>query len=310
MEWYISNATKPKYDTSDVLLDEVILAYYHGHAVNVRAGTRIKYQLGHITDFFSGMTVFDACKPDVVARFTQKLLKDGLKQSSVNNILSIIKAAVNRAYRLGELTHAPYVGLIKQAQGEPKGRPMTIDEICKLYQHACPHVRAMIVLGLATGARPEAVCELKWGQIDRSSMTIELNQQGRVQTGKYRPTVKLPASLAKWLDEQSKDCDYIVHFRKKPVHRYHEAWKRAKKRAGLTGTVTPYSLRHTVARHLRACGVPAWEVAAQLGHSAGSRLTITERYAAHSPDYLTNACRELDKLLALVLRPTPLEIAA
>jgi integrase len=158
------------------------------------------------------------------------------------------------------------------------------------------------VLGIATGARPESLCELTWGQIDREANIIDLNPSHRVQTSKYRPIVKIPPSLGVWLDAQPKVCDYIVHFRKKPTRRYHEAWKRAKAKAKLEGTVTPYSLRHAVARWLRMKGVPAWEVAAQLGHSAGSRFTITEIYAAHSPDYLMQTCAALDELVALVLR--------
>ena len=65
--------------------------------------------------------------------------------------------------------------------------------------------------------------------------------------------------------------------------------------AGLDGDVNPYSIRHTVARWMRQNGVPAWEVAAQLGHKSRDYRT-TELYAAFDPSYLSNAVRAIDRL--------------
>ena len=63
----------------------------------------------------------------------------------------------------------------------------------------------------------------------------------------------------------------------------------------LGGQVQPYSLRHTVARWLRKEGVPAWQVAAQLGHSVSAH-SMTERYASYSPDCLEGCVSSLDCL--------------
>jgi len=60
--------------------------------------------------------------------------------------------------------------------------------------------------------------------------------------------------------------------------------------------VNPYSLRHTVARWLRKEGVPAWEVAAQLGHKR-LEFSNTEIYAPFDPSYLNQAVAGIDKLL-------------
>ena len=48
-------------------------------------------------------------------------------------------------------------------------------------------------------------------------------------------------------------------------------------------------------------GVPPWEVAAQLCHSAGKEYAVTERYAFYSPDYLSGAVQALDGLLRTVV---------
>ncbi|MEL6979102.1 MAG: hypothetical protein AAGM38_10530 [Pseudomonadota bacterium] len=63
--------------------------------------------------------------------------------------------------------------------------------------------------------------------------------------------------------------------------------------------MTTYSFRRTVARHLRAQGVQAWEVAAQLGHKTAG---VTDRYAPFSPDYLARALAAIDAFLAEAAR--------
>jgi len=75
---------------------------------------------------------------------------------------------------------------------------------------------------------------------------------------------------------------------------------RACDRAGVK-RCSPYSFRHTAARWMRKSGVPPWEVATQLGHSAGKEYAVTERYAFYSPDYLSGAVRALDVLVRSVV---------
>jgi len=51
---------------------------------------------------------------------------------------------------------------------------------------------------------------------------------------------------------------WLIMYKKKRAKEVKAAWRRVRAAAGLDGAVQPYSLRHTVARYLRASGVPAW----------------------------------------------------
>jgi len=79
--------------------------------------------------------------------------------------------------------------------------------------------------------------------------------------------------------------------------------RRSRERAGLPDDVNLYSIRHFCARWMRKNGVDPWTCAAQLGHSAGGRLTVTERYAEADPQFLATSCNALENLLTLVLAP-------
>jgi hypothetical protein len=80
------------------------------------------------------------------------------------------------------------------------------------------------------------------------------------------------------------------------------AWREQRAACGFDETVQPYSLRHTMARHMRASSVPAWEVAAQLGHVQPG-MAMSEVYAPCDPAYLLKAVESLDLYLKAVLEP-------
>ncbi len=71
------------------------------------------------------------------------------------------------------------------------------------------------------------------------------------------------------------------------------SWATTRTASGLMGNVQTYSFRHTVARWLRKQSVPAWDVAAQLGHKAPDYST-TDIYAPFDPAYLTKTTAAID----------------
>jgi len=179
--------------------------------------------------------------------------------------------------------------------GEPRGRPLSVEEVVKLLECASDHVWLTIILMIGTCGRPEAVFDLVGSRLDFKDRLIELNPVGRAQTKKYRPIVKMPDTLAVILD--GAPDDHLVTFKGKPVKSIKRAWRNLRERAGLDDRVNPYSIRHTMARHLRASGVPMEETAMQLGHKARSFRT-TELYAPYDPAYLSRATEAIELFFA------------
>jgi len=67
-------------------------------------------------------------------------------------------------------------------------------------------------------------------------------------------------------------------------------FRSAVSKAGLSGKVTPHTLRHTAATWLMQAGVDLWEAAGFLGMS----VQILERvYGHHHPAHLRNAARAI-----------------
>jgi integrase len=148
---------------------------------------------------------------------------------------------------------------------------------------------------LGTAARPDAIFDLTFDRCDFESELIVLNPPGREQTKKHRPTVKMPRSLIPMLRHasQTRECIHVLSHNGEPLQSVRRRWRMARAATRMDDRISPYSLRHTMARWLRKESVSAWETAAQLGHKRKD-VSTTEIYAPFSPDYLEASVSAID----------------
>jgi len=139
------------------------------------------------------------------------------------------------------------------------------------------------------------VLDLTFSRCDFENGLLILNAPDRVQTKKHRPTTKMPEAVIPYLKElQTKsDSPYVVNYKGRKILNIKKTWKATRAKLALDNQVNPYSLRHTMARYLRRKSVPAWEVAAQLGHKTRG-VSTTEIYAPFDPSYLSQAKNAID----------------
>ena len=293
LERYLEEHRPQNAPAETVALADIVLDYYKAHGAQTRSAGSIRTSCGYWVDFFGDANIAEATKPPRLEAFIAHLTGQGFATAYIQRILGVGKAALKRAWRRGEIAGAPYIPSVKVDYGEPLGRPLKIAELARLLAAAPDHLRLMLVILIGTACRPEAALELTGAQLDFEDGLIDLNPRGRAQTKKFRPVVKMPEALATVL--RGAPDGRLVTFRGQPVRKINKAWRGMREAAQLDEEVNPYSIRHTVARWMRQNGVPAWEVAAQLGHKSRDYRT-TELYAAFDPAYLENAVRAIDSL--------------
>lgn len=295
-KWFYENRVLGEENLSPAKmpLADVILDYWNHQAIKLRSADTVKIHLRYWNDFWEEASVADVRSVAKQEEFQEWLTAKGLKDNSVNRCLEAGRAAMRRAYKRGAITSAPFVHMIKVREEGQKGKALSIEELRAFYLGSeQKHWRDLVYLLTATAARPEAITSLTKAQMDFDAGLIYLNPEGRKQTNKHRPTVKLTDG-ARERFEGYPDGRLLI-FHGKPMDRPETVVRKARERAKLDKSVTLYSIRHTCARWMRMEGVDTAEIANQLGHRKfGADMTL--RYMPHSPAYLTAASAALDKL--------------
>jgi integrase len=112
---------------------------------------------------------------------------------------------------------------------------------------------------------------------------------GKQMTAKRQPPVRigrrLMAHLRRWKAREL-CASYVVEWENVPVKSIKSGWGRVVTLSGLEGKVTPHTLRHSRATHMKQAGVSSFEVAQALGMS---EKMVEETYGHWSTDFTERA---------------------
>ncbi len=276
----------------DVLILDVFARYMEKHGRHtVGAGVQRRNLFIAGERMREGATVAEFTL-DAQHTLTRRMAADGYKPGTIKRVLGATKAAVQWAWKNGELERP--IPFLTVQEGPPRERIMDVAELAAMWDAAeLAHLQMFFLLLLGTAGRPAAVLELTREQCDLDRRLIDLNPPGRAQTKKRRPVVPMPDFLRPWIKQAS--AGPLVQFRGKGVQKVNKAWREARDAARLDALVVPYTVRHTIATELRARGVPELELAGLLGHSMPNFRT-TGRYAKYAPTHLSAARAAIDAL--------------
>jgi len=112
-------------------------------------------------------------------------------------------------------------------------------------------------------------------------------------------------TLDDWLQIWKDGKPHLVHYKGRPIANPKKAFYETAVSAGLVSpdepyridrAVTPYTLRRTMARLLRAHGVSLADIGAMLGHAVPG-FTTTELYADADPNFLKPVVEGIEAIL-------------
>jgi integrase len=213
-------------------------------------------------------------------------------QSTTRYELSMLSVALRWAAKSEIIDKA--ITVWRPEAPERAERHLTVEQFAKWFPEVkAPHARLYVEIALATMARPSAILELTWPQVDWEHGTLNLNPPGRRQTKKRRPIVALDEETLKLLKQaqEGAQSDYIIERGGKKVANIKKAFQAASKRSGIH--VTPYTLRHTGAVWAVERGTPMAELAQFMGHDDDA--TTQKHYARFTPTYLRGVSANLRK---------------
>lgn len=137
--WVVENE-RPRNAAPDcVLMETILLNYWNDHAQHLPSARTQWLGLSYWQEFWTGRTVADIT-PHEQRCFREWPAGRGTGASGIDRILSVGRAALNRARKWQELSEAPHIfGTVtaeaKRAR-QPKGRPITPEELARLIDAA------------------------------------------------------------------------------------------------------------------------------------------------------------------------------
>jgi integrase len=233
----------------------------------------------------------------------------GLSPRTVQHVHRTVHRMLRQAVRWQLVGRNVAAGLELPPVDSPRMVTLTREQAARLLD-AADASRAgwwhpLILLAVATGARRGELLGLRWSDVDLDTGTLRVRQQARLTSAAgARIRFKTPktaagarqiglgpatiAELRRCRAEQAgrrlayggayhADDDLIVCLADgAPVRPDYvsTAFRQLANRAGLPAEIHLHTLRHSAASFLAAAGVPASDIAAQLGHADGGALAL------------------------------------
>jgi integrase len=239
--------------------------------------------------------------PKTKTRKTRAAKDDDAKRarrSSANRVLTVLKAALNLAYREGMVPTDDAWRRVQPFQkvDTAKVRYLIDAEALRLMNACGPDLRAIVTAALLTGCRYGEIAALQPGDVDQKSGSLTI----RASKGGGARVVVLTEEAKQFFAQHAAGKERTAHLftRLDGKTEAREPWGKshqfrplgeACKAAKISPAVSFHILRHTHASRLAMKGVPMAVIAAQLGH-ADLKMT-TKHYAHLSPGYVADTFR-------------------
>jgi integrase len=199
--------------TGASFLAAVLKAYFQDVTDAKPSADTARYAGHHILSFWGDEAQISELTDRRQKEFWRWAHDQGHSPAYIARNLSVLSAAV----RHGVKDQPPKIitsdRMIAEKLGVPEPQPRewipTDDELARyldtLSHESSEHVFRYCLLALNTLARPSAVLDLAPPQIDNRFGLVNLNPEGRRQTKKFRPIVRLTETMAPWLPLWSMD---------------------------------------------------------------------------------------------------------
>jgi integrase len=232
------------------------------------------------------------------------------RRATANRVLTMLKAALNRAYNAGKVPTDTAWRKVKPFRGTDAAvvHYLSADEARRLVNACDQDFRLLVQAALLTGCRYSELVNLTCADFNRDSNTLTLCQS---KAGRSRHVVLTQEGrdlFTAWTAGRAPNEVIFLRADGKPWGASHQQrpLAEAANRAKICPAPTFHILRHTHASLLAMRGVPMGVIAAQLGHRD---TRMTEKHYAHlAPSYVADTIRAHFPVLGIADQTTVVPI--
>ena len=231
----------------------------------------------------------------------------GRARDTIHSELSMLRTAMHWGVKR-QLCKPVHVWV--SSPGRPRETALTEDQVVSLLRaimEATRHIRLLMLIAWATGARREAILDLTWDRIDFEKGVIDF----RTKTEKHildtsHQKGRAVVAIGEWLARELRDAKriaqtvYVIEYRRRRVTDPSQGVRDVFKAAGIEGRYFGvHALRRTLATAASEHGIDLKIIQEQLGH-ADSRTTEGV-YIQHRANRLRGVAAMSDQQMARVI---------
>ena len=212
------------------------------------------------------------------------------RRTSANRVLTILKAALNRAFKEGKVASDSAWRRVEPFKNvdRSRNRYLTIAECERLVNACTPEFRLLVRGALETGARYGELCRLQCGDFNSDSGTVHIRKS---KTGKERHIILTEDGAEYFAGLATGQPVDAPMFGKRWKRTEQTRWMRLASRAArFEPEITFHALRHTWASLSVMGGMPLLVVARNLGH-ADTKM-VEKHYGHLAPSYVVDQVRK------------------
>lgn len=215
---------------------------------------------------------------EVLKRLEEKWRQKGNKQPTLNRKMSIVLAILRWAVAEDKIDAHPAPGYTCKRGETERHPPPSPDELAAIYEAAPAHVRRVIILGAALGARvgESELFQVRWSDVDFQQGFVRVWSALKNRKIVYRDVPVTAATLERLAEWQAADgpaAEFVITYKGHPVTHIRTSWAASLRRAGITRYLKPYDMRHYFATRALGRNADLKSVSKLMGHS-DTRLTL------------------------------------
>jgi integrase len=265
-------------------LAEAIDRYFESYLPALRSrrllGAQLRWwreQAGHLR--LSDMTAAEIIRHRDELRARPRNRRGAISDATLNRYIAALSIVLTKACREWEWLEQVPTSRVKRLK-EPRGRTRSLSEgerhallgACR--QSANPHLYAIVVLALCTGARKTEILRLRWADLDLARRRVVFRETKNGEQRGVPLTAPARSVLASLPTGEPQSLLFPSPRKADQPVAIQCAWESAVSAAGLRD-FRFHDLRHTAASYLAMSGATTSDIAAILGHKS---LAMVQRY--------------------------------
>lgn len=263
----------------------------------------------HVVDllpFIGAMPIQDVCNDALEAFKLERSEEDGVKNSTINRTLEVVRTTLIRAARVWRddgkpwLTVPPLIEMLDERARKREPYPITWAEQTTLLMRLPGHLQETVEFALNTGARDENVCGLRWAwetPVPDLGRSVFIIPPQFYKAGRAHVLVLNDVAASIIERRRGKHSDFVFTYTpagkdaepRRIGTQNNSGFQKARAEVGLQ-QMRVHDLRHTYGQRLRQAGVTEEDRALLLGHAVQG---MSQHYATATLERLLEAANSI-----------------